>query len=147
MLNNQQTPLPAKVHDLKIAPADFAEQMAGTKTFELRADDRGFEVGHVLCLREYAVNGYTSRTLRREIVGLLRGPAFGLQQGWVILSTAPVPSNELGHFIACFDAAFDEGLDAALAETTDERLKDLVERRLLAGYYQAIGPSVQKDPS
>jgi hypothetical protein len=48
--------------------------------------------------------------------------------------------NALGELIGSFDAAISEGLFAALAETTDERLKDLVERRLLAGYGAAIGP-------
>lgn len=37
----------------------------------------------------------------------------------------------------CFHAAEVEGLTAALAETTDERLKDLVQRRLLHAYYAA----------
>lgn len=37
--------------------------------------------------------------------------------------------NALGELIGSFDAAISEGLFAALAETTDERLKDLVERR------------------
>lgn len=36
---------------------------------------------------------------------------------------------------ACFAAAECEGLFEALKETTDERLKDIVERRLLPAYY------------
>lgn len=51
--------------------------------------------------------------------------------------------NELGELIGSFDAAFSEGLQEALAETTDDRLKDLVERRLLAGYWIATGPSLK----
>ena len=35
----------------------------------------------------------------------------------------------------CFHAAEIEGLHEALAETTDERLKDLIERRLMYAYY------------
>lgn len=35
----------------------------------------------------------------------------------------------------CFNAAFAEGLYEVLQETTDERLKDLVERRLMYAYY------------
>ena len=35
----------------------------------------------------------------------------------------------------CFQAAEIEGLHEALAETADERLKDLVERRLMYAYY------------
>lgn len=54
--------------------------------------------------------------------------------------------NDLGNLIACFDAAFNEGLNEALAETTDVRLKDLVERRLLVGYTEAIGPTITKQP-
>lgn len=47
-------------------------------------------------------------------------------------------SNELGELIGCFDAALSEGLEEALAETTDLRLKDLVERRLMYGYHNAV---------
>lgn len=37
--------------------------------------------------------------------------------------------------VGCFDAAESEGLQEALANTTDERLKDLVERRLMYALY------------
>lgn len=37
----------------------------------------------------------------------------------------------------CFDAAITEGLHEALAQTSDTRLKDLVERRLMHAYYAA----------
>jgi hypothetical protein len=39
--------------------------------------------------------------------------------------------------IGCFNAAEIEGLTAALANTTDEHLKDLVERRLMYALYAA----------
>lgn len=39
--------------------------------------------------------------------------------------------------IGCFRAAEIEGLNEALAETTDVRLKDLVERRLIHAMYAA----------
>lgn len=79
------------VHGLKIAPERFAGQLVGTKTFELRADDRDFAVGDTLCLREWVDGGYTGRSVLRLVLGLLRGPAYGLQQGWVILSTGRLP--------------------------------------------------------
>jgi hypothetical protein len=56
-------------------------------------------------------------------------------------------SNPLGELIGSFDAAICEGLFEALSETTDERLKDLVERRLLAGYRIAVGPSLSPQPT
>lgn len=43
----------------------------------------------------------------------------------------------IGEVIGCFDAAFAEGLQEALAETQDERLKDLVDRRLMHALYAA----------
>ena len=42
--------------------------------------------------------------------------------------------------IGCFHAAECEGLTEALANTTDERLKDLVERRLMHALYAAQKP-------
>lgn len=50
--------------------------------------------------------------------------------------------GELGEVIGCFDAAIAEGLYDAIAETSDERLKDLLERRVMHAYYKAIGPSI-----
>jgi hypothetical protein len=40
-------------HHLKTWPNAFAAVVAGTKRFEWRKDDRGFEVGDVLVLKEY----------------------------------------------------------------------------------------------
>jgi hypothetical protein len=41
------------------------------------------------------------------------------------------------YVIGCFSAAEAEGLQDVLAETTDKRLKDLVERRLMHAFYAA----------
>lgn len=50
----------------------------------------------------------------------------------------PEPVESLAaEVIGCFHAAEIEGLQEALAETTDERLKDLVERRLMHALYAA----------
>lgn len=74
-------------HDLKITPVHFNAQLAGTKTFELCYNDRNFQAGDTLLLREYAANQYTGREITRLVVGLLRGPTLGLSKSWVILST------------------------------------------------------------
>jgi len=42
-----------KVHELKSWPAEFAAVAEGRKTFEIRKDDRGFEPGDIVVLREY----------------------------------------------------------------------------------------------
>lgn len=46
-----------KMHELKILPEYFEKVLDGSKTFELRKDDRGFNVGDILILREY-IPGY-----------------------------------------------------------------------------------------
>jgi hypothetical protein len=97
-------------HDLKVAPEHFASLWDGTKTAELRKDDRGFAVGDTLLLCEYdndkaiqlfadadieldideawAVarpQAYTGRTLCRRITHILRGGPW-LNAGYVMLS-------------------------------------------------------------
>lgn len=42
-----------RIHHLKSWPEPFAALKSGTKTFEIRKDDRGFMVGDVLCLEEW----------------------------------------------------------------------------------------------
>ena len=41
-----------RIHELKTWPQFFDSIVDGTKTFELRKDDRGFEVGDAVLLRE-----------------------------------------------------------------------------------------------
>lgn len=55
----------------------------------------------------------------------------------------PVASSALGEVIGCFEAALVEGLQEALASTEDERLKDLVERRLMYALYAAQNAAPQ----
>lgn len=54
-----------KVHELKIWPSFFRAVSEGTKTYEIRKDDRGFEVGDVLLLLEFRahVGEYTGRKI------------------------------------------------------------------------------------
>jgi hypothetical protein len=54
-------------------------------------------------------------------------------------------SDALTEIRGCFDAAGYEGLDEVLAETTDERLKDLVQRRLM--YARDYANSVAATPA
>jgi hypothetical protein len=42
-----------KVHFLKSWPEFFDAQVSGAKTFEIRRNDRGYEVGDVLILRKW----------------------------------------------------------------------------------------------
>lgn len=55
-------------------------------------------------------------------------------------------AESMAEVIGCFDAAAGEGLAEALAETPDERLKDLVERRLMHAQYAAARALAQPQP-
>lgn len=57
------------VHDLKTWPDYFAGILTGAKNFEIRKDDRGFEIGDELLLREWDPNTkvYSGRCARRQI--------------------------------------------------------------------------------
>lgn len=83
-----------KYHELKTDPAVFAAVAAGTKTHEIRFNDRDFQIGDVLHLRETVATGeamragapleYTGRQAMREVSHIQTG--YGLVDGWVILS-------------------------------------------------------------
>lgn len=83
-----------ELHELKTWPEYFLATLQGSKTFELRFDDRGFATGDYLVLREYdpATETYTGRHLTFLVTYLLDsedGP--WLQQGYVAMG---------GHLVA-----------------------------------------------
>ncbi len=91
-------------HELKVWPEFYAALASGEKTFELRRDDRGFNVGDVLYLREWrrlrivdgqALGEYTGRAMQRSITYILSG--CGLEPGIVCmaLSQGPMSTEEL----------------------------------------------------
>lgn len=76
------------IHHLKTLPEHFGHLRDETKTFELRKDDRGFQVGDHLVLKEWSPQvEYTGRTEHRTVSYILRGPSpYGLAEGFCILS-------------------------------------------------------------
>jgi hypothetical protein len=89
-----------RTHELKTDPDVFSAVVAGLKPFELRKDDRGFAVGDLLVLRETRYGGaemrdgapvaYSGRVSRQRVTYVLRGPSYGVQEGWVVLGIAAV---------------------------------------------------------
>lgn len=81
------------VHELKCWPPYFWGVVGGGKTFELRRDDRGFQPGDELELREWvpepehAGGGcYTGTRARAPVTYVLRaGGVPGLLPGYVVL--------------------------------------------------------------
>jgi hypothetical protein len=79
-------------HDLKCVPPYFDAVCRGDKTFEVRRDDRGFQKGDVLNLREYdRKHGVTERehfTGNAEqvlVTYVLTGGQFGVEPGHVVM--------------------------------------------------------------
>ena len=76
-----------KLHELKIQSEHFAEVLAGRKTHEVRINDRDYQAGDCLNLREIDVNGeYTDQEMNIQISHVLHGGQFGIADGWCVLS-------------------------------------------------------------
>lgn len=84
------------IHELKTDSEVFQAIYGGYKTFEIRFNDRDFQVGDELWLKETVYTGkemkegkplkYTGRSYNLNISYILMGPIYGLQEGWVIMS-------------------------------------------------------------
>jgi Domain of unknown function (DUF3850) len=87
-------------HDIKSWPEFYGPVAAGKKSFELRIDDRKYQVGDVLHLREYddRKGEYTGQSVKKLVTYKLDGigqgaiaPYHGLIRGYCILSLADLP--------------------------------------------------------
>lgn len=85
------------IHELKCWPKFFQAMVDGLKTFEVRKDDRGFQVGHILHLREWdpETEKYTDREGWATVKYILRGPGWGIEAGYVVMSLGPAPETTL----------------------------------------------------
>jgi hypothetical protein len=83
-----------RVHELKVLPEFIDAIFDGRKTFEARRDDRGFQVGDVLWLREWlpALNRHGGQEVRVRVTYILRGPGFGVEEGYVVMGLASPPA-------------------------------------------------------
>jgi hypothetical protein len=75
-------------HELKTWPEYFEQVWTNNKTFEVRKNDRHFQEGDSVCLKEWSpIDGYTGRELNRKIGYVFRGGSLGgLQEGFVVFS-------------------------------------------------------------
>lgn len=78
-------------HEVKCWPPYFDAVVRGSKPFEVRKNDRGYQKGDALVLREwnpdfnYGSGGYTGQAHRCIITYVLAGPGFGIEAGYVVL--------------------------------------------------------------
>lgn len=75
----------SKIIELKILPQYYQDVVSGRKTFELRKDDRDYQIHDLLELKEWD-GEFTGNSCRRRITYILRNcPEYGLKEGYVIL--------------------------------------------------------------
>lgn len=76
-------------HDLRCDLAVFELVKSGRKNFEIRKNDRGYEVGDILILHQTrgpdAPEVYTGHTLTRRVSCLIAGERYGLQPGYIAM--------------------------------------------------------------
>lgn len=111
------------VHTLKTLPEPFAAVAAGAKRAEMRRDDRGFEAGDLLVLREFDPSRacdcftpnsreaeqiaddflgrthvhrseYSGRRVEAIITHVLKDRQFGIEKGFAMLSILPFKATE-----------------------------------------------------
>lgn len=73
-------------HDLKCISPYFEDVLSKRKTFEVRKNDPDFQVGDYLVLRHYRDGKYTGHNCAALIRYMLKGPAFGIEEGYVVMS-------------------------------------------------------------
>lgn len=73
-------------HELKIYPEYFDAIGVGIKKFEVRKNDRDYEVGDRIRLREWDGNAYTGRETEVEISYVLTADEFpeGIKKGYCV---------------------------------------------------------------
>jgi hypothetical protein len=92
-----------KVHELKTDPVPFYLLKEGTKTFEIRNDDRDFQNGDILVLKETVYSladmkadpkdfplKFTGRYLVKKVTHLLKAPSYGAPPGFAIMSLGKI---------------------------------------------------------
>ena len=90
---------------LKTDPDLFQQSVEGKRDWEIRLNDRNFQVGDILILKETKFSGkemkdgaeliYTGRELKSKVISIFdnENSGFGLEKDWVILSVSHLESK------------------------------------------------------
>ncbi len=96
---NQLPKIGHNVHELKTWPVQFEQIKSDKKKFEIRLNDRAYEVGDEILFREFTPKdywhqndekiGYSGQICHRLITSIITG-GFGLQDGYCCLGIEPI---------------------------------------------------------
>lgn len=74
-------------HLLKIAPEYFTAIVDGRKKFEVRLNDKNFQVNDILLLSEWCNGMYSGRVITAKITYTLKDTSF-VKEGFIVMSIA-----------------------------------------------------------
>lgn len=85
-------------HELKTDRVVFEAKAKGLKPWDIRKNDRDYQIGDILHERETVYTGeqmlsegmpleYTGRHMYERVTYILHGPAYGLSEGHCIMTT------------------------------------------------------------
>lgn len=72
------------VHELKIHPKFLKDIQLKKKCFEVRKNDRNYQIGDILHLREYLDGEYTGISIARKVIYIFDDADY-VKEGFVIL--------------------------------------------------------------
>lgn len=102
------------IHELKILPRHFTEVLNGTKTFEVRKNDRTFNKGDMLALNEYdAENKFWTGRSCLVYVDYILDDAEYCKEGYVIMSIKPCVVHKVGKPVNAYKLAEDYSVSLA----------------------------------
>lgn len=74
-------------HEIKILPEYFEDKIEGIKDWEIRFNDRDYQVGDILIEQEWSEDtSWTGRCMEEEIKAVYKNLPF-VKEGYVVLST------------------------------------------------------------
>lgn len=82
-----------KVHQIRLAKPYFDDVANGIKTFELQKNDRGYKVGDILEMMEFADGKNTGRTVKVLVTYMLEDYT-GIEDGYCIMATKLMKDDE-----------------------------------------------------
>lgn len=93
-----------KIHKLKLNAKYYEDSERGIKTFEIRKNDRDYNIGDVLELREYIEDirglGYYTGNVHWKIITYILDDDLYLAPGYVCLGLSPIAEPEQEEAVA-----------------------------------------------
>lgn len=84
------------IHELKTWPCYYDRIIEGKKNFEVRKNDRDFQVGDTLSLHRYDPETearYSGKIITANVEYILHGPNFGIQEGYCVMGIRVIHSQ------------------------------------------------------